>query len=224
MHLTLILPAGVGRFSSVVTELQLSEQSVSLVFAAVIWSLVGIVARRDRHHCRDRVSQPARRSGLSQRTRLRRGRSDASRPPKPGEYSATSAGTTSYYWNYLFPSDALCICRPTRFLLTFCWPRRSSPAPSRWVMNQIIRAFGQVKSSFQHLVTSGHDRLAVDLQRLRFEVTSTRATARDRGEAALTGERTTPPPCRHHPAERVPAARGPGGCRLQRRRSTRCGR
>jgi peptide/bleomycin uptake transporter len=159
--LTLIafLPV-LAKLSSVVTELPIvGAIPYPLVFAAVIWSLVGTVAMAMIGYRLPGIEFHNQRVEAAYRKELVYGEDDPTRadPPRLNElFSYVRRNYFWLYWNYLYFNVGRIVYLQTDAIFAYFLlaPTIVSGTITLGTMNQIIRAFGQVKSSFQYLVTS----------------------------------------------------------------------
>ena len=159
--LTLIafLPV-LAKLSSVVTELPIvGAIPYPLVFAAVIWSLVGTVAMAIIGYRLPGIEFHNQRVEAAYRKELVYGEDDPTRadPPKLNElFGFVRRNYFWLYWNYLYFNVGRIVYLQTDAIFAYFLlaPTIVSGTITLGTMNQIIRAFGQVKSSFQYLVNS----------------------------------------------------------------------
>lgn len=159
--LTLIafLPV-LAKLSSVVTELPIvGVIPYPLVFAAVIWSLIGTVAMAVIGYRLPGIEFHNQRVEAAYRKELVYGEDDPARadPPKLNElFGYVRRNYFWLYWNYLYFNVGRIVYLQTDAIFAYFLlaPTIVSGTITLGTMNQIIRAFGQVKSSFQYLVNS----------------------------------------------------------------------
>jgi peptide/bleomycin uptake transporter len=159
--LTLIafLPV-LAKLSSVVTELPLiGSIPYPLVFAAIVWSLVGTGALALIGIRLPGIEFHNQRVEAGYRKELVYGEDDPARadPPKLSElFSYVRRNYFWLYWNYLYFNIGRIVYLQTDAIFAYflMGPTIVSATITLGPVNQIIRAFGQVKSSFQYLVNS----------------------------------------------------------------------
>jgi peptide/bleomycin uptake transporter len=159
--LTLIafLPV-LAKLSSVVTELPIvGVIPYPLVFAAVIWSLVGTLVMAVIGYRLPGIEFHNQRVEAAYRKELVYGEDDPTRADPPTLNELFSYVRRNYfwlYWNYLYFNVGRIVYLQTDAIFAYFLlaPTIVSGTITLGTMNQIIRAFGQVKSSFQYLVTS----------------------------------------------------------------------
>jgi peptide/bleomycin uptake transporter len=159
--LTLIafLPV-LAKLSSNITELPIvGAVPYPLVFAAVIWSLAGTGALALIGIKLPGIEFHNQRVEAAYRKELVYGEDDPARadPPKLNElFSYVRGNYFWFYWNYLYFNVGRIVYLQTDAIVPYFLlaPTIVAGAITLGPMNQIIRAFQQVKSSFQYLVNS----------------------------------------------------------------------
>jgi peptide/bleomycin uptake transporter len=191
--LTLIafLPV-LSKLSTNVTELPIvGSIFYPLVLAAVIWSLVGTGAMALIGIRLPGIEFHNQRVEAAYRKELVYGEDDPSRadPPKLNElFSYVRRNYFWLYWNYLYFNIGRIVYLQTDAIVPYflLGPTIVAGAITLGPMNQIIRAFGQVKSSFQYLVNSWST--IVDLLSIYKRLRAFEATLRDEPMPSIEGE------------------------------------
>jgi peptide/bleomycin uptake transporter len=159
--LTLIafLPV-LAKLSSVVTELPIvGSIPYPLVVAAIVWSLFGTGALALIGIKLPGIEFHNQRVEAAYRKELVYGEDDPARadPPKLGElFGYVRRNYFWLYWNYLYFNVGRIVYLQTDAIVAYflLGPTIVAAKITLGPMNQIIRAFGQVRSSFQYLVNS----------------------------------------------------------------------
>ena len=191
--LTLIafLPV-LAKLSSVVTELPIvGAIPYPLVFAAVIWSLVGTVAMAIIGYRLPGIEFHTQRVEAAYRKELVYGEDDPTRADPPKLHELFSDVRRNYfwlYWNYLYFNVGRIVYLQTDAIFAYFLlaPTIVSGTITLGTMNQIIRAFGQVKSSFQYLVNSWST--IVDLMSIYKRLRAFEATIHDQPLPSIEAE------------------------------------
>ncbi len=159
--LTLIafLPVLAKLSSSITTLPIVGAIPYPLVFAAVIWSLAGTGALALIGIRLPGIEFHNQRVEAAYRKELVYGEDDPARadPPKLNDlFSYVRGNYFWFYWNYLYFNIGRIVYLQTDAIVPYflLGPTIVAGAITLGPMNQIIRAFQQVKSSFQYLVTS----------------------------------------------------------------------